>query len=312
MAVSFNTGLVAGCWDGDMSIPDINAAEQFIAAHGRVLDWRRFDRLFRDGEARPVRDAVAGYRNADGGFGHGLEPDGRAPGSQPAAVELGLRVLHEADAWDEELAAGACEWLQATAPAPLAPSQPPGGAVFVDPSIEGWPHAPWWVPEEGLPASLTATGQIAGTLHARGVRHPWLDRATEVMWSRIDGLSDVSPYDMRGVLRFLDHVPDRGRAERAFEHVGPLVFKLNLVTLDPDEPGETFRPLDFAPAPGCLARGLFDEATIDANLDHMARAQRDDGGWTFGWLAWSPAAEAEWRGCITVESLQTLRSYGRL
>jgi hypothetical protein len=57
-----------------MSIPDIAAAEQFIAAHGRVLDGRRFGRLFRGGEAQPVRDAVAAYRNPDGGFGHGLEP----------------------------------------------------------------------------------------------------------------------------------------------------------------------------------------------------------------------------------------------
>jgi hypothetical protein len=288
-----------------MSIPDVNAAERFIAAHGRVLDWRRFDRLFRDGEAQPVRDAVAAYRNPDGGFGHGLEPDGRAPGSQGAAAELALRILHEADAWSGDLAGGACDWLQATAPAE-------GGAAFVEPSIEGWPHAPWWVPEEGRPASLLPTGSIAGTLYARGVRHPWLDGAAEVMWSRIDALSEVGPYDMKGVLRFLDHVPDRARAERAFERVGPLVFKLNLVTLDPDEPGETFRPLDFAPAPGCLARRLFDDATIEAHLDHLARAQRDDGGWTFGWLAWSPAAEAEWRGGITVESLQTLRDYGRL
>ena len=26
---------------------------------------------------------------------------------------------------------------------------------------------------------------IAGTLYARGVSHPWLDGATEVMWNRI-------------------------------------------------------------------------------------------------------------------------------
>lgn len=288
-----------------MSIPDIDAAEQFIAAHGRVLDRRRFERLFRGGEAQPVRDAVAAYRNPDGGFGHGLEPDGRTPASQPAAVELGLRILHEADAWSAGLAAGACDWLAATAPAE-------GGSVFVDASVQGWPHAPWWAAEEGRPASLVSTGQIAGTLHARGVRHPWLDRATEVMWSRIAGLSEAGPYDMLGVLRFLDHVPDRDRAEEAFAGAGPLLFKLDLVETDPDAPGEKFRPLSFAPAPGCLARGLFDDATIDAHLDHLAAAQREDGGWMFGWPSWSPAAEASWRGSMTVDALRTLRGYGRL
>jgi hypothetical protein len=117
MAVSFNTGGGGGCCDDVMSIPDIDAAEQFIAARGRVLDRRRFERLFRGGEAQPVRDAVAAYRNPDGGFGHGLEPDARGPGSQPAAAELALRILHEADAWSAELATGACDWLAATAPA---------------------------------------------------------------------------------------------------------------------------------------------------------------------------------------------------
>ena len=288
-----------------MSIPDIDAAEQFIAAHGRVLDRRRFERLFRGGQAQPVRDAVAAYRNPDGGFGYGLEPDARSPGSQPAAVEMALRILHEADAWSAGLATGACDWLQATAPAE-------GGSVFVNDSVEGWPHAPWWVPEEGQPASLISTGRITGTLYARGVAHPWRDGATEVMWSRIEALTEASPYGMLGVLGFLDHVPDRGRAERAFAAVGPLLVKQGLVELDPDASGETFGPLAYAPAPESLARGLFDDATIDAHLDHLAAAQRDDGGWTFNWPSWSPVAEAEWRGCITVEALQTLRAYGRL
>ncbi|HEY2443291.1 MAG TPA: hypothetical protein VGI31_09175 [Streptosporangiaceae bacterium] len=288
-----------------MSIPDIDHAEQFIAAHGRVLDRRRFERLLRDGEAQPVRDAVAAYRNPDGGFGHALEPDGRSPASQPPAVELALRTLHESDAWSDELAASACDWLTATGPAE-------GGTAFVHPGIEGWPHAPWWVPTPGGAASITITGLIAGTLHARGFRHPWLDRATGVMWSRIDRLTEAGPYDMHGVLRFLAYVPDRDRAEQALQAVGQLLFKLDLVALDPDAPGETHGPLDYAPVPGCLARQLFEDSVIDAHLDHLARDQRDDGGWMFNWMSWSPAAEQDWRGCVTVNALATLRAYGRL
>jgi hypothetical protein len=287
---------------GTMSKPDHAAAAQFIAANARVLDRRRFERLFADGAAEAVRDAVAAYRTHDGGFGHGLEPDGRDPASQPAAIELALRTLDEAGAWDENLVAGACDWLQAHAPAE-------GGSVFVEPTIERWPHAPWWVAEPGRPASLVSTGQLAGTLHARGVTHPWLDRATELLWSRIGQLETAGPYDMRGVIRFLDHVPDRARAERALERVAPLL--LDAVTLDPDAPGETHSPLDFAPLPGSLARSLFDEPVIRGHLDHLAAGQRDDGGWTFNWGAWSPAAELEWRGSITVDALATLHANGR-
>jgi hypothetical protein len=31
----------------------------------------------------------------------------------------------------------------------------------------------------------------------------------------------------------------------------------------------------------------------------------------FNWLAWSPAAEREWRGAVTVEALHLLRANGR-
>jgi hypothetical protein len=287
-----------------MNTPDFDAAAAFVAANARVVDRRRLERLFGGGAAEPVRDAVAAYRNDDGGFGYALEPDCRAPGSQPLAVEMALRIMDEADAWDQALVAGACDWLAAVAPAA-------GGAAFVESAISGWPHAPWWVPEEGHPASVVATGLIAGTLYSRGVSHPWLDRATEVMWARIGALAEPGGYEMFGVLRFLQHVPDRDRAREAFDRVGALIIDRKLVTLDPEAPGEVHFPLDFAPEPDSLARSLFDEATIKAHLDHLAHAQLDDGGWTFNWLAWSPTAEREWRGFLTVDALRVLRANGR-
>jgi hypothetical protein len=109
---------------------------------------------------------------------------------------------------------------------------------------------------------------------------------------------------------FLDHVPDRGRAEQALERIGPLV--VGAVALDPAAEGEVHSPLDFAPYPDSIGRRLFDDATIEAHLDHLAAAQAEDGGWTFNWLAWSPIAESEWRGSLTVDALRTLRANGRL
>jgi hypothetical protein len=286
-----------------MSKPDTEAAAQFLAANARILDRRRFERLFSRGTAAGVRDAVAAYRNADGGFGHGLEPDLRDPASQPGAVEMALTILDESDAWDDDTVAGACDWLQVNAP-------PEGGAPTALPTVASWPHAPWWVPEPGGAASLIQTGQIAGILHARGVTHPWLERATGLMWSRIESLDTLTSYGARGVTRFLDHVPDRQRAHQALERIAPLLTAV--VTLDPDAPGETHSPLDVAPLPGSTARSLFSDQDIAAHLDHLAAGQRDDGGWTFNWPAWSPAAELDWRGSITVTALATLRANGRL
>jgi hypothetical protein len=302
-----------------MTKPDLDAAAQFLATSGRILDRRRFDRLLADGPAQPVRDAVAAYRNTDGGFGQGLEPDVRTPASQPAATELALRTLHDTDAWDAELAADACDWLQSRAPAG-------GGAVFVEPTAEGWPRAPWWVPETGRPASLISTGLIAGTLHARQVRHPWLEAATSLLWDRIDALpgsagagsagagnalAEPGAYEMLGVFRFLDHVPDRERALNAARRTSQLLLDKRLVELEPGAPGETHSPLDFAPRPGCVARSAFSDAVIERHLDHLAGAQQADGGWKFNWLSWSPSAEQDWRGWVTVDALAVLRANGR-
>ena len=293
-----------------MTSPDIHAAEHFLAANARVLEKRKFERFFGGGEAGPVRDAVAAYRNPDGGFGQALEPDTRSPGSQPLATDFALRSLLDTDAWDAALAEGACAWLAATAPAG-------GGAVFVTESAGGWPHAPWMVPEDGQPASLISTGLLAGTLHAAAPRQaalagqPWLRQATDLLWSRIDALTTSGPYDMRALLWFLDNVPDRERAQAAVGKIGPMIFDQKMVALDPETPGEVHFALDFAPLPSSIARPLFEPAVIEANLDHLAAAQHDDGGWMFNWTAWSPAGEREWRGHVTVDALRILRANGR-
>ncbi|WP_434740661.1 hypothetical protein [Micromonospora sp. SH-82] len=61
---------------------DIGRADSFLAAHGRLLDRRRFALL--TGEATPAQRAAVlararSYRNGDGGYGWGLEPDLRTP-----------------------------------------------------------------------------------------------------------------------------------------------------------------------------------------------------------------------------------------
>ena len=198
----------------------------------------------------------------------------------------------------------------------MAPAE--GGAAFVEPTLAGWPHAPWWVPEDGHPASLVATGMIAGTLHARGVRHPWLDGATEVMWNRIGKLGAVQGvaaggYEMFGVLGFLQHVPDRDRAREVFGRVGPLILEQKLVALDPEAPGEVHGVLDLRPrARFCWPAPCSTTRPSSAHLDHLAQGQKEDGGWAFNWPAWSPAAERDWRGFLTVDALRVLRANGRL
>ncbi len=59
----------------------LTAGREFILRQGRLLERRLFATCFEGAPATGVVDVLRGYRNDDGGFGHGLEPDKRCPAS---------------------------------------------------------------------------------------------------------------------------------------------------------------------------------------------------------------------------------------
>ena len=65
---------------------DLPGAADFMATHARVLDRRRFELMHGRGDVAGALAALDGYRNADGGYGWGLEPDLRSHESQPGAA----------------------------------------------------------------------------------------------------------------------------------------------------------------------------------------------------------------------------------
>jgi hypothetical protein len=283
----------------------LEAAAEFIWRTGRLIDRYRFAHLFLDGDRGPVLAALAAYQNPDGGFGNALEPDLRGPASQPEPVEVAFRVLDEVGAMDDPMVARACDWL-------VTASTPEGGVPFVLPSALEHPRAPWWQTEPDPPAGLVPTAAIAGLLHKHRVGHPWLEGATAFTWRAIDAIDQTSAYEVLSVLTFLDHVPDRERAEAAFQRVGAAALEQGLVTLDPAATGDVHGPLEFAPTPRAMARRLFADEVVEAQLDALVAGQQPDGGWTVGFPAFTEAAGLEWRAFITVHNLTVLRAYGRL
>jgi len=279
-------------------------ATDFMWRTARLLERRRFACLLLDGDRQAVVAALRPYQNPDGGFGNALEPDLRAPVSQPIPTWTALCILDEAQAFDDPLVGRACDYL-------LTISTAEGGVPFALPSVREYPRAPWWETEDQPSASLNPTAAIAALLHKHHVEHPWLAAATDYCWRALDALEETSAYEMRAVLPFLDFAPDRQRAERVFERVGPKILEQKLVALNPTAQEDAHSPLTFAPTPDSLARSLFSDALIEAHLDALASAQQEDGGWTINWLAWNPAAALEWRGVVTIDALITLRAYGR-
>ncbi|HEV7214869.1 MAG TPA: hypothetical protein VGP33_07055, partial [Chloroflexota bacterium] len=264
---------------------------------------QRFRCLFQDGDRQAVLAALRAYQNADGGFGNALEPDLRGPDSQPVPAEMALRVLAEAGG-DATTVARLGDWL-------VTVTTPEGGVPFVLPSVRRHPSAPWWQSTDNPPASINPTGSIAGLLSKFGSRHHWLEGAIAYCWRALDALQPEM-HDVAAAIAFLEHVPDRERAERAFKVVGSRLLEEGLVTLNPADSGYVKKPLDWAPTPDSICRRLFTDEVIATHLDALEAAQDPDGGWTITWPPVSAACELEWRGALTVDALRTLRAYDRL
>ena len=279
---------------------NIDLAERYILSNARVLERHRFAMLFRGGDPRLVVAALMAYRNEDGGFGNALEPDGRGPGSQPAATLGACTFLDEAGQLNGELASSIGDHLRAI-------SAEDGGLPFVHPNVEGYPRAPWWQIPERYEGDLISTGGIAGLLHKNKVEHPWLGPATEFCWRAIESKTEFNTYETLGTVTFLDNVPDRSRARDAAARVGKIVRAQTMGT----ESDESYSPWDFAQRPESVARQWFSDEEMESGLDELEASQKDDGSWPVRWPIWTPVTEFEWGGWVTIDALKILTSYGR-
>jgi hypothetical protein len=292
---------------------DLAAAADFLAGTGRALDRRRFDLLFGGGNPAPVLAAVDGYRNPDGGYGWGIEPDLRSRTSQPGGALHAFEVFADVLPVRTARAAELCDWLAAV-------TLPDRGLPFALPVPDPAACAPFWASADATSSSLQITAVVAAAAHRVGVGdalvadHPWLVRATDYCMAAVRDLRET-PHAM--VLAFTAQLLDAaapttpgaaGLVDALRRHV-PADGSLHVAGGADDE---FMRPLDFAPFPGGPARSLFRPGVVDADLDRLAGAQLPDGGWPVDFDSYSPAATLEWRGSRTVQALVLLRANGVL
>jgi hypothetical protein len=283
------------------------AGDRFLLSQARLLERHLFAACFLGRPAARVAEALRGYQNEDGGFGHALEPDKRCPASLPVDVETAFQALATAGAVDHEMVARACDFL-----ARVAEEAGAGGAVPpAFPVIESFPRAAHWT-EWTYEPGLNPTAGLVGLLYQLGVDHPWRAAGAAYCWQQLEAGGLPGDAHALEILVFLEHVPDR---QRAGQHAAQLALDLAsipLFHLDPDTPGYGLSPLDVAPLATSRWRRLFTDAQIDAHLDRLQKDQQADGGWPITWEPPSQAAVSEWRGIVTLGALRTLTSYGRL
>lgn len=283
-----------------MRTEDIQRAVDFVHREGRVLERRILEAVVEGRPPESVGQVLRGYQNRDGGFGYGLEPDKRAPDSQPLDVEVAWQSLDWVGIAPTELVVPACDYLASLG----------AGVSCVTRRAREHPHAPHWsdAPQE---PSLNPTASLAGYLWKWSIDHPWRAAATEFCWSALSGGPPDDAHSAICVLRFLEHVPDRDRAEAAVVALRSRLPSLALLHHDADAEGYGVSPLQLVPDPRSPWRDLFADRVVEDHLDHLEKTQAEDGGWELTWPTIGPAAISEWRGRRTLENLIVLRAHGR-
>jgi len=286
---------------------DLSAARSFMAGHARVLDRRRLELLLDGGDPAAVLAALDAYRNADGGYSWGLEPDLRAPESQIGGAYHAFEVFADVAPATTPRALELCDWLASVA-------LPDGGLPFGVPMADPAATAPFWAQADPTASSLqlsafvTCNAQRVAAHDEAVASHPWLAAATDYCLAAIDAIDDT-PFaiELAASIRFLDAVHDaRPEAAGLLERLGAYIPADGLVPVTQGAEGEAMRALDFAPYPDSPARTLFGQEAVDADLRRLAGEQQDDGGWHVDFQNYSPAAELEWRGYMTVRAVSIL------
>lgn len=294
-------------------------AYNFIITHARPLEQARYFYHFQNGPSSAVIETLSAFQNADGGFGHALEPDIRLPDSSVIATTHALQILREIGAApDHPLIAGAMRYLLATYDAtnhiwPIIPA-----------NVDDAPHAPWWnYNPDPAPHRINPTPEIAGYCAAYAdhvpddLRESLLKSVVDHFMTLPDHIDGNKQDAVMCYIRLYEttQLPDalRDQLETRLKAI------INAsVSRDPAEwGGYAFRPLKAVHSPESpLAAAITDALAL--NLDYLIDHQDASGAWLPYW-SWGgnfpdvwPVAEREWQGILTFDTLLALKNFGRL
>ena len=291
------------------------AAEAFVREKGRPLEAALLALELGRGSADTALAALVAFQNADGGFGHGLEPDLTTPASSAIATSIGLRILTRLETPARRpTVIAALEWLSG------ALDGEAGVWPIVGEDARLAPHAPWWTWSDDFAAGwngfrFNPTAEILA--HLYGFR----DFTPAAMIDCVEAglrrtLADAelieNAYDLKCAIRLAEAdglPPDLAR---------PLdsLVRRSIAAHDPADAHAS--PFDAAATPASPFADVVD-GRIEPALTALIAAQADDGGWPWNpdW-DWSfvdkasgAAAVQAWRGVVTRDALQTLLAYGR-
>ena len=301
-----------------LSRNSFEAAREFLVTKAHPLEFARFQHAFLGCPKEVVLEALDGFQNSDGGFGHGLEADLRAPESSVLCTSVAFQILRSLNVSAEhKLVSSGMDFLMANF------DREQCGWRIIPESAEESPRAPWWHQKEReqefATFSLNPTAEILGYMleYKELVAEVEIERVTEKVLSELAAVSNVEMHDLLCCLR-LFQASSLPQDHRKFLQDKLKTLIVETVSSVPKQWGAYgLRPLQVADTPESpFIEDL--EDVVAANLDYEIDSQNEDGSWTptWSWGAMYPkewvGAKGEWAGVLTLEKLLLLNKFSRI
>ncbi len=286
-------------------------ARDFILVNARMIERRLFEFYFGNGCPEGVFHAVYAYRNPDGGFGHGMEPDTASPESQPLFSIMALETLDEVGYLNADLI--------------LNDFMPYFESITTDKGGIPWMFRPKSdYPCEGHFktikewAALSTTAPLLGILEKYEINIPWMKAAEQFVWSEMERLQEKHVFCHLCVPRrllFLKYTRSRSKAEKALADLKKWILADGVLCKDILDEGWGLygkpHSLYYAPSPEGVLAPIFSNEIINDDLEELISRQKEDGRWDT-WYGISEGTKLEWAGIQTLWTLKTLKQYDRI
>lgn len=286
-------------------------ARDFILTNARMIERRLFQFYFEGDSPEGVYHAVYAYRNTDGGFGHGMEPDTASPESQPLFSLMALETLDEVGVLNKEML------LSDFMPYFESITAEKGGIPWMFRPKTDYPCEDHFRTVKEW-AALSTTAPLLGILEKYGAEIVWMEKAEDFVWSEFERIQDKHIFCYLCVPRwlcFLKYTRNRKRANETLDKIKSWILKDGVICDDKNDGGWGLygKPhrLNYAHSPDSELYDIFKKEDIDSDLNALIDKQKEDGRWDT-WYGISDGTKLEWAGIQTLSSLKYLKNYGRI
>ncbi|TXG37289.1 hypothetical protein [Seonamhaeicola maritimus] len=299
--------------DNKMILPkkDFLKARDFILTNARMIERRLFEFHFANGNINGVFHAVYAYRNSDGGFGHGMEPDTASPESQPLFSIMALETLDEVGYLTKEII------LNDFMPYFESITTEKGGIPWMFRPKSTYPcEAHFKTVKEW--AALSTTAPLLGILEKHEIDIPWMKKAEQFVWSEFERIKDKHAFCYLCVprwLTFLKYTKSQDKTKKTINDLKNWISNNEIICKDKSDEGWGLygkpHSLNYAKSSESMLYSLFTQETIESDIKELINRQKEDGRWDT-WYGISEGTKLEWAGIQTLWVLKALKNYGRI